>query len=133
MKITMTISLKGVVRQDDVAEGYVSFCPALKIYAHGTTSEEAMVCMEKTLTLYLETCLMRGTLDSVLKTAGFKPVTGVIHVRPKGVLYRVYAPGVGVTRQRKCLSRAKSIYRKKSVLTVCRFGRVRTPSVRNSQ
>ena len=76
MKIKMTISLKGVVRQDDVAEGYVSFCPAFKIYAHGKTSEEAMLCMEKTLTLYLETCLSRGTLDNVLRTSGFQPVAG---------------------------------------------------------
>ncbi|HEU0049927.1 MAG TPA: hypothetical protein VFQ43_20225 [Nitrososphaera sp.] len=76
MKIKMTISLKGVVRKDDVAKGYVSFCPALKIYAHGSTSEEAMVCMEKTLALYLETCLSRGTLDTVLHAAGFRPVSG---------------------------------------------------------
>ena len=32
--------------------------------------------MEKTLALYLETCLSRGTLDTVLHAAGFRPVSG---------------------------------------------------------
>jgi predicted RNase H-like HicB family nuclease len=76
MKIKVTISLKGVVRQDEVAGGFVTFCPALTIYAHGKTSEDAMLAMEKTLSLYLETCFRRGTLDSVLKKAGFEPVAG---------------------------------------------------------
>jgi predicted RNase H-like HicB family nuclease len=76
MKMKITISLKGLVRQDDVAQGYVTFCPALKIYAHGKTTEEAMACMEKTMILYIETCLQRGILDEVLRKAGFSPATG---------------------------------------------------------
>jgi len=74
MKIKMTISLKGLVRPDDVAEGFVSYCPSLNVYSHGHTEQDAIACIEKTVTLYLETCLQRRILESVLEKAGFVAV-----------------------------------------------------------
>ena len=65
--------LKGYSRSDDVAEGYVSYCPTLNVYSHGKTQEDAMSHLSKTVTLYLHTCLERETLDKVMRAAGFTP------------------------------------------------------------
>jgi predicted RNase H-like HicB family nuclease len=71
--IKVMFSLQGFSRPDDVAEGVVSYCPALKIYSHGQTADEAKENLIKTITLYVETCFERGILGQTLKNSGFVP------------------------------------------------------------
>jgi predicted RNase H-like HicB family nuclease len=66
-------NLKGYFRRDEVAEGFVSYCPTLNVYSHGKTAQDAIAHLEQTVTLYLETCLERETLDKVMRAAGFDP------------------------------------------------------------
>jgi predicted RNase H-like HicB family nuclease len=71
MLMKITVSLKGAFRWDEQAQVFLSFCPALKIYSQGTSREDAVESLQETIMLYVETCLERGILESVLKEAGF--------------------------------------------------------------
>jgi hypothetical protein len=79
MGLQMTVRLKAAYREDPVATGFVSYCPALKIYAHGDSADASIDAMEKTLQLYLGTCLQRGILNDVLEKAGFEVVPEAVH------------------------------------------------------
>jgi hypothetical protein len=74
MEIKVVFSLKGAFREDDIAGGIVSHCPALNIFAHGATKEDAKNALVSTVQLFVETCYQRGTLGKVLKEAGFIPM-----------------------------------------------------------
>jgi len=71
MEIKVVFNLKGAFREDDVAGGVVSHCPALNIYSHGATKEEAKLALISTVQLFVETCYQRNTLGNVLRKAGF--------------------------------------------------------------
>jgi predicted RNase H-like HicB family nuclease len=77
--IEITVCLKSAYREDSVATGFVSYCPSLKIYAHGKNAEEAMTAMEETLKMYVGTCFQRGILNQVLNRAGFSMVPDEVH------------------------------------------------------
>jgi hypothetical protein len=74
MEIRVLFSLKGAFREDAIAGGVVSQCPALNIYSHGATKEDAKSALISTVQLFVETCYQRGTLGKVLKEAGFIPM-----------------------------------------------------------
>jgi predicted RNase H-like HicB family nuclease len=71
MQIKVVFNLKGAFRDDEVASGVVSFCPALNIFSHGKTMDEAKEALIKAISLFLETCYQRGTLGEILRKAGF--------------------------------------------------------------
>ena len=52
---------------------YVAACPILDVYSQGDTSEQARNNLVEALTLFIMSCLERGTLDAVLKECGFHP------------------------------------------------------------
>lgn len=77
--VEITICLKAAYREDQVATGFVSYCPSLKIYAHGKTAEESMSAMEASLRTYVGTCFSKGILNQVLDRAGFKMIPDEVH------------------------------------------------------
>lgn len=54
-------------------ETYVGLCPELNVSSFGSTPEEAKKCLSEAILLFLEECQNMGTLDDVLKEAGFIP------------------------------------------------------------
>jgi predicted RNase H-like HicB family nuclease len=50
---------------------YVSSCPALDVHSQGRTKDEARQNLIDALVLFLESCFERGTLEEVLRAAGF--------------------------------------------------------------
>jgi hypothetical protein len=73
MQNEIIFRLKGFCRQDEVATGYVSYCPTLNIYSHGENASDSMEHLTKSVKLYLESCLKIDTLDKVMRSAGFMP------------------------------------------------------------
>ncbi len=53
---------------------YVSSCPSLDVHSQGHTREEARQNLVDALVFFLESCFERGTLETVLRAAGFVPV-----------------------------------------------------------
>jgi len=52
---------------------YVSSCPSLDVHSQGHTKEEARRNLVDALVFFLESCFERGTLEAVLRGAGFVP------------------------------------------------------------
>jgi predicted RNase H-like HicB family nuclease len=50
---------------------YVSSCPSLDVHSQGHTKEEARRNLVDALVFFLESCFERGTLEAVLREAGF--------------------------------------------------------------
>jgi predicted RNase H-like HicB family nuclease len=73
MQNEVIFSLKGFHRKDEVAQGYVSYCPTVNVYSHGKSPDEAMDNLTKAVKLYLESCLKIETLDKIMRAAGFAP------------------------------------------------------------
>jgi predicted RNase H-like HicB family nuclease len=71
LEINVVFNLKGAFREDKIADGIVSYCPALNVYSHGKTREEAKEALRNAICLFLETCFQRGTLGDILRKAGF--------------------------------------------------------------
>jgi predicted RNase H-like HicB family nuclease len=61
---------------------YVSSCPSLDVHSQGHTKEEARQNLVDALVFFLESCFARGTLDVVLRDAGFVSLTA--GVTPRG-------------------------------------------------
>ncbi|MEW6202185.1 MAG: type II toxin-antitoxin system HicB family antitoxin [bacterium] len=80
--------LFGEVKKD--GDWYVSCCPPLDVYSQGKTKEEAINNLIEASTLFIESCIKRGTLDEVLRELGFeayeKPVRGKERKIPKGTI-----------------------------------------------
>src|SRR5438094_2213399 len=53
---------------------YVSSCPSLDVHSQGHTKQEARQNLIDALVFFLESCFERGTLETVLRDAGFVPV-----------------------------------------------------------
>jgi predicted RNase H-like HicB family nuclease len=64
------------------SERYVSSCPVLDVYSQGDTLEQAKKNLSEALSLFFISCYERGTLETVLRNCGFRPVTPG-HVIPK--------------------------------------------------
>jgi predicted RNase H-like HicB family nuclease len=53
----------------------VASCPPLDVHSQGKTGTQAKKNLVEALSLFLEFCHERGTLDAVLKECGFEKVT----------------------------------------------------------
>ncbi len=53
---------------------FVSSCPSLDVHSQGHTKEEARQNLIDALVFFLESCFERGTLEAVLRDAGFVPL-----------------------------------------------------------
>jgi predicted RNase H-like HicB family nuclease len=74
LEINVVFNLKGAFRDDKVADGVISYCPALNVFSHGKTKEEAKEALSNAIRLFLETCYQRNTLGDILRKAGFNPL-----------------------------------------------------------
>ena len=52
---------------------WIASCPELELMTQGNTYEEAEFNLKDALMLFFESCIRRGTLDQVLKEAGYQP------------------------------------------------------------
>lgn len=62
---------------------YVSSCPSLDVHSQGHTREEARQNLIDALVFFLESCFARGTLEEVLRAAGFTPRTARLGARTR--------------------------------------------------
>ncbi|NQT27118.1 type II toxin-antitoxin system HicB family antitoxin [candidate division KSB1 bacterium] len=74
MKSSIEMSLKfrlplTIKKEDGV---FISCCPILDVYSQGYTEKEARDNLKEALVMFLESCIERGTLDTILKECGFK-------------------------------------------------------------
>ena len=53
---------------------YVAAWPVLDVYSLGDSQENAKANLAEALTLFLQSCFERGTLDAILKECGFTPL-----------------------------------------------------------
>ena len=66
MRLPMKIVKKG--------KYYVSSCPVLDVHSQGLSQRQAEKNLKEAISLFLLSCLERGTLDAVLKECGFVAV-----------------------------------------------------------
>lgn len=52
---------------------YIASCPVLDVYSQGDSQLQAKDNLTEALTLFLTSCLERGTLNAVLTECGFHP------------------------------------------------------------
>jgi predicted RNase H-like HicB family nuclease len=71
---------------------YVSSCPSLDVHSQGHSKNEARQNLIDALGFFLESCFERGTLEEVLREAGFAP-----GVAPRAARGRVAKPEESVT------------------------------------
>jgi len=64
---------KIIVRAEIFKEGnqYVSLCPELNVSSFGDTPEDAKKSLSEAVSLFFEECQEMGTLDDILREAGF--------------------------------------------------------------
>jgi predicted RNase H-like HicB family nuclease len=58
----------------DARDRWVTGCPALDLFSQGKTAEEAKRYLEEAISLWVEDCIDRGTLDQALQEVGFHKV-----------------------------------------------------------
>ena len=60
---------------------YVSYCPELDIASCGESIDQAKKNLKEVILINLEEAQKLGTLDSLLKDAGFEETQEVLHLR----------------------------------------------------
>lgn len=63
--ITLSFQLPYRIRPDQ--GWYVASCPSLDVHSQGKSQKQAKDNLREALTLFLTSCIERGTLDQVLK------------------------------------------------------------------
>jgi len=63
--ITLSFRLPYRIKQDQ--GWYVASCPSLDVHSQGKSQKQAKDNLREALTLFLNSCIERGTLDQVLK------------------------------------------------------------------
>jgi predicted RNase H-like HicB family nuclease len=53
---------------------WMAVCPSLDIVTQGRTYDEAQDNLQEAIMLFMESCIRRGTLERVLREAGFTAV-----------------------------------------------------------
>ncbi len=77
MQATMEFKLPAQVRKK--GKWFISSCRLLDVHSQGHTREQAERNLKDALATFLLSCYERGTLEIVLREAGFVPAVG----RPK--------------------------------------------------
>jgi len=71
-EVTAEFTLFGVLKRE--GDWYIAWCPPLDITTQGRTQAEAKNNLVEAASLFLISCLERGTLDQALKELGFVPL-----------------------------------------------------------
>jgi predicted RNase H-like HicB family nuclease len=69
--IQIVVKLRGVVRHE--GRRWVAGCPKLNVWSQGTSQQDAKRSLGEAVQLWIEDCLIRGTLDTALREVGFQP------------------------------------------------------------
>jgi len=72
MRARVEMRIKLPIKLVKKAKWYVASCPALDVVTQGETKKKARDNLSEALSLFLITCLEKGTLDAVLKSCGFR-------------------------------------------------------------
>ena len=72
---SLTITIKAPVDIYQDGSVFVAKCARFDVITQGNTFEEAHENLIEALTLFIETCFEMGTLEEVLREAGFKPAS----------------------------------------------------------
>src|SRR5437016_4318505 len=72
MQIGVDFRLPAKIRKR--GKWYVSSCPPLDVHSQGHSKQEARQNLIDALVFFLESCFDRGTLETVLRDAGFVPI-----------------------------------------------------------
>lgn len=72
MRIVMEFKVPARIRKK--GKWFISSCPLLDVHSQGHTREEAQRNLVDALVSFMISCYERGTLDEVLRDAGFVPV-----------------------------------------------------------
>jgi predicted RNase H-like HicB family nuclease len=75
------IHFKLPYRYKKAGKWIVASCPPLDVHSQGKTEVQAKKNLIEALSLFLESCHERGTLDAVLKECGFAKVAFPVKVR----------------------------------------------------
>jgi len=60
---------------------YLATCPALDLSSQGPTGEKALANLNEAVQAFVADCFERGTLDHVLRNAGFSPAKSGLRAR----------------------------------------------------
>ena len=71
--VEIKLSLACTVKRDG-RDRWVTGCPVLDIFSQGKNPQEAKRSLEEAISLWVEDCLERGTLEDALRDAGFYKV-----------------------------------------------------------
>jgi len=51
----------------------VSHCPILDVHSQGETEDEAVTNLIEAIQIFIESCILHGSIESVLRDCGFEP------------------------------------------------------------
>lgn len=71
-KVEFRAQLQAEIFFDKEVNAFVSYCPALDIYAQADTEMESREAMAGAIMMFIKTCYDRNTLDNVLNARGFR-------------------------------------------------------------
>ena len=74
MQASMEFKLPAQIRKK--GKWFISSCNLLDVHSQGHTREQAECNLKDALATFLLSCYERGTLEAVLREAGFVPDTG---------------------------------------------------------
>jgi predicted RNase H-like HicB family nuclease len=77
---SLTITIKAPVDIYQDGSVFVAKCTRFDVITQGDTFKEAHANLIEALTLFIETCYEMGTLEEVLREAGFKPASTTEYV-----------------------------------------------------
>lgn len=74
IKVEFSINVPISLKWDDEVGEYISYCQPLDVWSQGKTKKGAEQNIKEAVSLFLISCLERGTLGEVLKECGWTPI-----------------------------------------------------------
>jgi len=75
--MTAQLMFKLPVRFKTQGEWIIASCPYLDVLSQGRTREQALSNIREAVSLFLESCMERGTIDEVLRDCGFTEIHAI--------------------------------------------------------
>lgn len=81
-KVEFKVKLPATVKKDSEIGMYVSCCPVLDVFSQGETIPKALENLQEAVSLFLLTCVEKGSLVKVLQDCGFSLVKHELKQKP---------------------------------------------------
>jgi predicted RNase H-like HicB family nuclease len=75
-RITLDVELRALVHRD-TDERWIATCPSIDVTSQGTSSDDAVRCLDEAVQLWFESCIERGTLERALQESNFQTLHGI--------------------------------------------------------